>query len=137
MIYKIVQSGYEDQHMRMKVVCGDLECREEFFVESKETVWECPSCSREIVNKNYPFLTAKLMQAKIEGDSADWKIRFTELIEEAKKEISERSNGKTVDTEFLVDAVSNLEKELQNDEWKRLHDELLERAKCLVHELEE
>ncbi len=136
LINQMVQSRYEGQHMRMKVICGDLECREEFFVDSKDAVWECPSCSREIANKNYPFLTAKLIQAKIEGDSADWKVRLSDLIEEARKEISERSNGKEVDLKFLDDADSNLKKELDNNEWKRLHDELLDRAKSIVRELE-
>ena len=123
--------------MRMKVKCGDLDCREEFFVDSKDPVWECPSCSREIINKNYPFLTAKLMQAKIEGDMADWKNRFTELLEEATINIAERKGDKEIDINFLDEANANLSKDMPDNKWRELHDELLNRARILVLELDE
>ncbi len=122
--------------MRMKVICGDPDCREEFFVDSKEGVWECTNCTREIENKNYPFLTAKLMQARIEADSADWKRRFEEIIGEARKEISDRSQGKELDLSFIDEAELKLNEELSNAEYRELHDELLKEAREIVLQLE-
>ncbi len=122
--------------MRMKVICGDPDCREEFFVDSKDSVWVCTNCTREIENKNYPFLTAKLMQARIEGDSADWKKRLEEMIGEARKEISERSRGKELDQSFIDLIESRSKEELSNKEYRELHDDLLKRARELVLKLD-
>lgn len=122
--------------MRMKVICGDTDCREEFYVDSKDGVWECPNCSREIINRNYPFLTAKLMQAKIDGDEADWKNRFGEIIEEARIAIEERKGERDVDLSFIDDAEKSLSMELSMNEWKEKHDDLLIKAREIVLELE-
>jgi hypothetical protein len=120
--------------MRMKVICGDEDCREEFYVESKEHIWICPNCSREIENRNYPFLTARLMQAKIEKDEADWKKRLEELIEEVVVEVT----GRSPETEipFLNEYRNKLHIEMSNQNFKELHDELLKRARNLVLEIE-
>lgn len=122
--------------MRMKVICGDPDCREEFFVDSKDRIWVCPNCSREIENKHYPFLTARFMQARIDKESADWKKRLSELIEEARKEISERSDGDGMDLSFLDEMESKLNLDLKNDEYRRLHDRLMEKARKIVIELD-
>ncbi len=125
--------------MRMKVKCGNEDCRTEFFVDSAEPVWTCTECGREISNRNYPFLTAKLMQARIDGPRADWMKAFAELIELAKKEIGERAKvgKKVVDTSFLEEAAKRLKgKKRTNDEWRKMHDELLERSRQAVLTLE-
>ena len=122
--------------MRMKVICGDPDCREEFFVESKDRVWICPNCTREIENRNYPFLTAKLMQARIDRESADWKVRLEELIGEARKEIGDRSKEGEYDLAFLDEFQSKLEEELSNSEYRDLHDNLLQRSREKVIQLE-
>ena len=123
--------------MRMKVICGDTDCREEFFVDSKDAVWECPNCERELINRNYPFLSAKLMQAKIDGDEADWKNRFGEIIEEAKNAIEERRGDREVDVSFLNEAENSLSLDLSNNEWKEKHDDLLKKAREIVLDLDE
>lgn len=120
--------------MRMKVICGDEDCREEFFVESKEHIWVCPNCAREIENRNYPFLTAKLMQAKIDGDNADWRTRFEEIIEEASKLVEEIKDDK--DPSFIEAARSELEKDMTNARWRELHDRFLEEAREFILNLE-
>lgn len=125
--------------MRMKVKCGNEDCRTEFFVDSAEPVWTCTECGREITNRNYPFLTAKLMQARIDGPRADWNKAFSDLIELSKKEIAARTEGgkKVADLSFLDEAVKNLKgKKRTNDEWKKLHDALLERSRQAVLALE-
>lgn len=125
--------------MRMKVKCGNEDCRTEFFVESSEPLWTCTECGREITNRNYPFLTARLMQARIDGPRADWKGAFQYLIGLARKEIGARTVGgdKGVDLSFLDLAEKELRsKKRSNDEWRRLHDELLERSRSVVLMLE-
>ena len=125
--------------MRMKVKCGNEDCRTEFFVDSAEPVWTCTECGREITNRNYPFLTAKLMQARIDGPKADWKAAYQNLLEMARKEINTRTEGgkRSIDLSFLDAAGKELKvKKRSNDEWRRLHDELLERSRRAVLELE-
>lgn len=122
--------------MRMKVICGDPECREEFFVDSSEPIWKCPRCERTIINRNYPFLSAKLMQARIDGDEADWKVRLSEIAVEARTEISKRKGGGSVDLSFIDEALEELEKDLPNEEYRKLHDRILQKARELVLELE-
>ena len=122
--------------MRMKVICGDEECREEFFVDSKEHIWTCPGCNREIENRNYPFLTAKLMQAKIDGSQADWKTRYEEIIEEAAAHINERSKGKEPDMSIVENARKKLQDNRTNSEWRELHDEFLIGAREFILKME-
>jgi hypothetical protein len=127
--------------IQMRVVCGDPDCREEFPVSSKDAVWECTSCGRQIVNRKYPFLTAKLMQANIDGDTADWKAIYSDLLEQARLEIVERSEGKdpVIDLSFLEEGDKLIESNevRENREWRDLHDDLLLRAREVVLQLDE
>ncbi|UCH90098.1 MAG: hypothetical protein JSV49_05505 [Thermoplasmata archaeon] len=82
--------------MQIIVKCGSDECRSEFRADIKERDWICPNCDRVIPNKNYPFLTAQLMEAKTKPDEANWKAlhedllqRATELVKEREDEIAE------------------------------------------------
>ncbi len=127
--------------MRMMVRCGNEECENVFYVESKDPVWECSNCGREIINKNYPFLTAKLMQGKIDGDEADWKSLFLELVDRAEIEISSRGGmeKKGLDLSFLKTAreLADRPPKMNNSDWRREHDTLLERSREVVLFLEE
>jgi hypothetical protein len=78
--------------MRMIVICGNENCSQEFNADTKDQEWICPHCDRIIENKNYPFLTAKFMDAKINPDFADWKELYEELIEESRKIIAEKDS---------------------------------------------
>jgi len=127
--------------MRMMVRCGNEECENVFYADSKDPVWECGNCGREIVNRNYPFLTAKLMQGKIDGDNADWRSLFMELVERAEIEISSRGGRERegIDLSFL-DAAKRLALEkpdLDNSIWRKEHDTLLERSREAVLSLDE
>ncbi|MFW3145978.1 MAG: hypothetical protein ACMUIE_04115 [Thermoplasmatota archaeon] len=121
--------------MRMQVKCGNMDCRNEFYVDTMDPVWICDNCSREIINANYPFLTAKLMQAKIEGEQADWKEMFGLLLDMAKMEISQRNvKGLDVNLRFLDSAEEMLIKgsRLTNAGWREEHDRLLAMAREVV-----
>jgi hypothetical protein len=120
--------------MRMMVRCGDQDCKNEFYVESKDPVWECPNCAREIINKNYPFLTARLMQAKIDGDMTDWKVMFLELLKTARIEINARGGDPSSVTGSAEKEVKG--KDLSNSQWREEHDKLLHKARELIMELE-
>ena len=76
--------------MRMIVICGNEDCNQEFDADTKDREWKCPHCDRVIVNKNYPFLTAKFMDAKINPDLANWQDLYEELLEEACKLVAEK-----------------------------------------------
>ncbi|MBN1391083.1 MAG: hypothetical protein JXA22_10630 [Candidatus Thermoplasmatota archaeon] len=123
--------------MRMMVRCGDEDCASEFFVESKEPVWTCEKCGREITNRYYPFLTAKLMQAKIDGDAANWKEMYAELLDTARTEIAARG-VRAEDVAFLEEAGSLMERKraMSNQEWRAEHDQLLERARTYILSVE-
>lgn len=122
--------------MRMLVRCGDQDCNNEFYADSKDPVWECTNCGREIVNQNYPFLTAKLMQAKIDGDRADWREMFIELVKTARIEINARG-GNGDDLGFLATAEKDAAKlDLTNQKWREKYDILLGQAREVILTLE-
>lgn len=123
--------------MKMRVVCGDPECRKEFPVSSEDPFWECPSCGRKIENRKYPFLTAKLMQASIDGENADWKALFVDLMEQTRMEIVKRTEGKEVapDLSFLDKAEDMLGEE-NGTSWKEKYDWLFSEARKTVLELD-
>lgn len=121
--------------MRMQVKCGNLDCREEFYVDSMEPVWECPSCSRVIENRNYPFLTAVLMQAKIDSDQTNWKAMYKKLIASARNHITSRKGGDD-SLAFLQEAEKLLENEMDNKRWKEEHDRLIRSARKVILELD-
>ena len=124
--------------MWMIVKCGDPDCRKEFKVSSKDPEWECPSCSRVIVNRHYPFLTARFMQARIDGDDADWKGLLSDLIESARKEIGLRAEGvdPPPDTAFLDKIESLLSEKSGESNWRQIYDKLLQQARETVLLLE-
>ena len=124
--------------MLMIIKCGDSECREEFKMGSEEPAWECPACGRTILNRNYPFLTAKLMQARIDGDENDWKATFQDLLEKARMEVVKRTEGgdMVVDLSFLEEADDELSKDHTNEEWRGKHDELMKRGREVVLDLD-
>ena len=88
--------------MRIIIICGDPECGEEYPTDTKDRMWECPHCGRQRDNQFYPFLTAKLMNARIHSDEADWKEQHDEILMIAQ--------GKVTD---LRDRITYLRKDLQ------------------------
>ena len=76
--------------MEIIVKCGSETCREEFKARTGEPQWVCPKCDRVIENRNYPFLTARLMEAKANPGTANWKLLHDELLEKAVTIIKEK-----------------------------------------------
>jgi DNA-directed RNA polymerase subunit RPC12/RpoP len=70
--------------MEFFIKCGGNECHREFKGNTDERSWLCPYCDHEIVNKLYPFLCARLMEAKSSPDDTDWKDLFDFLLEKAR-----------------------------------------------------
>jgi len=92
--------------MQIIVKCGSETCRKEFKAKTNEPEWICPNCERVIENKNYPFLTARLMEAKANPDKANWKLLHDELLEKAAEIIREKDR----EIENLNKKIGDLEK---------------------------
>ena len=75
--------------MRIIIVCGNDDCRQEYKVDTTDRFWECSHCGRKRESDNYPFLTAKFMQARIDGDNGDWETILTEAIQKADTKVQE------------------------------------------------
>ena len=75
--------------MRFIVVCGNPECREEYYAQTEDKEWTCTKCGRVKSNDFWPFLDAKLMQAKIDKDT-DWKKVHDELLIKARMMVEDK-----------------------------------------------
>jgi len=75
--------------MRFIVVCGNPECREEYYAQTEERVWTCTKCGRQKQNEFWPFLDARLMQARIDKDT-DWRRMHDELLARARTMIEDK-----------------------------------------------
>lgn len=122
--------------MQIRVVCGDDECRREFPVSTEDPSWECPGCGRVIVNRRYPFLTARLMQGTIDGEEANWMELYSFLIEKARSEFEKRSASVP---SFIEEAETELStnEAVPNARWREMHDGLLQKAREAILALEE
>lgn len=76
--------------MKIIVKCGSDECRTEFRADISDPEWICPNCDRVIENKNYPFLSAQLMEALTKPDEANWRALHDDLLERAIKKVKEQ-----------------------------------------------
>jgi hypothetical protein len=150
--------------MRMIIICGDPDCGEEYPADTGDRTWECPHCGRVRDNQYYPFLTAKLMNARIHSDEADWKGHHDELLVTARGKAADlRERGHYLakdlaklrvrlpeeDRERLGEPVSldDIEPFLDgwdprsdgddDPEWRDLHDRLLEGARKEILALED
>jgi len=150
--------------MRIIIICGNEECKQEYNADSEDRHWTCPHCGREKENPYYPFLTVRLMHAKSEPDEADWKGLHDALLEKARRRLLELKDR----SEFLELEVARLRKRLPEGKsvpptqaaaaddaqgflaawapsapegdgkaWRALHDELLQGARAEVLGLEE
>jgi len=124
--------------MRIIVKCGEDECRTEFNVETTDPEWECPSCGHVIINRQYPFLTAKVMQARVEGDSSDWKRNFKDLLDTIGAEMEKRTSGELEGPpkELLIKGHNELKREHSNGEWRVLFEDLLSEGRKMVLRME-
>jgi hypothetical protein len=75
--------------MRIIIICGDPDCGEEYPADTNDRTWECPHCGRERENRYYPFLNARLMNARIHTDEADWREHHDQLLETAHRKVAD------------------------------------------------
>ena len=149
--------------MRIIIVCGNPECEEEYNADSNDSLFKCPHCGREKENPYYPFLTARLMQAKSMPAEADWKALHDELLERARRmasDLRERATLLEEDVRKLrrrlpegtevkpadlagtpvaggfIDGWSPADPKEGSGGWRPLHDELLSGARAEVLSLE-
>ena len=150
--------------MRIIIICGDPECGEEYPTDTKDRTWECPHCGRVRENKYYPFLTAKLMNARIHADEADWKAHHDELLMTAQGKVTDlrdrigflrKDLGKLLvqlpeedraglpdlaSSDDLPDFLGGWSPEASTDEpatWRQEHDRLMEGARGEILALED
>lgn len=150
--------------MRMIIICGDPDCGEEYPADTGDRTWECPHCGRVRDNQYYPFLTAKLMNARIHSDEADWKGHHDELLMTARGKaadlrerasylekdlaklrvrLPEEDRGRTAEPVSLGDIepfLDGWDPGAEGDdepEWRDLHDRLLEGARKEILALED
>jgi hypothetical protein len=150
--------------LRIFIVCGDPECGEEYPADTGDKRWLCPHCGRERPNKYYPFLTARLMNAKIHADETDWKEHHDDLLSTARRKIEdlrdhiellrrdlkrlrirlpEEKRGQFdplmdgVEVASFLDGWSTEAPEKDREAWRDLHDRLLEGVREEVLALEE
>jgi len=138
--------------MLIVIVCGGEECGKEFRADTKDRKWVCTHCRRAIENKYYPFLNARLMQARIDKDAADWKTMLEGLRAEADELFKDRTErlallrrelegtpGAPIDTSdvrspFAVDASVKDGEDVGGKEWRRLYEDLFKRARETIIE---
>ncbi len=150
--------------MRIIIICGAPECGEEYPAETKDRRWECPHCERVRENQYYPFLTAKLMNARIHASEADWKVHHDELLATAQAKVFDlrdrfgflrkdlnrlrvqlREEDRVglpdlVTPDDIEDFLGDWTPEAPADDtaaWKDLHDRLLEGARGEILALED
>lgn len=150
--------------MRMIIICGDPDCGEEYPADTGDRTWECPHCGRVRDNQYYPFLTAKLMNARIHSDEADWKGHHDELLMTARGKaadlrerarylakdlaklrvrLPEEDRGRYEEPASLEDVDPFLDgwdpssDGSDDPEWRDLHDRLLDGARKEILALED
>ncbi len=149
--------------MRIIIICGDPDCGEEYPAETGDRTWECPHCGRVRENGYYPFLTAKLMNARIHSDETDWRAQHDELLATARGKaadlrdragflakdlakllvrLPEGEGGKTPGPASLDDIEPFLDgwdpgATGEDPGWRDLHDRLLEGARAEILALED
>jgi len=138
--------------MRIIIICGNEDCRQEYKVETTDRFWECPHCGRKRESENYPFLTAKFMQARIDGDSGDWETILTEALQKADTKVQENDlrierleydagisiPGEVLASEYKAELKTLIEKDEASTETMRKRAELfMKEARKIIVEQED
>jgi endogenous inhibitor of DNA gyrase (YacG/DUF329 family) len=77
--------------MRLRIICGNDECRQEYSTDTMDRYWECPHCGRVRENDFYPFLSARMMQARINGKDEDWEAVHEDIVNKADLRVQEKN----------------------------------------------
>jgi hypothetical protein len=139
--------------MQIIIVCGNDDCRQEYKVDTNDRYWECPHCGRKRESDHYPFLTAKLMQARIDGDAGDWETIHNESVETAAVKVQENDltiarleheagvaiEGETLASEHQA-ALKALKKEddaADGEKWRARAEGFIKKARAIMIEQED
>ena len=96
--------------MRMLVICGNEDCRAEFAADTVNPFWKCPECEREIENRFFPFLSARIMEARIRPEKADWKRLYTEHLTVIEDFVGQKTGRiREFDKDFEMDEDHSIE----------------------------
>jgi len=103
--------------MKMLIKCGSEECRTEFAADTTDPFWKCPACAREIENRHFPFLNAKLMDSKVRPEKAEWKNLFHEHLKIIRDfSVEKLTKIKCIDPEFEIPGEYALDEFTEVDE---------------------
>jgi hypothetical protein len=139
--------------MQIIIVCGNDDCRQEYKVDTNDRFWECPHCGRKRESDHYPFLTAKLMQARIDGDAGDWETIHNESVEKANVKVQENdqriaqlehATGVAIEGEVLASEHEAALKALKKDDkaaegrtWRVRAENFIKMARAIIIEQED
>ena len=77
--------------MQFIIKCGGDNCGREFKAETEDRMWQCPFCDHEIPNRDYPFLSARLMEAKRVPEETDWHDLLDLILRKARVKMMENN----------------------------------------------
>jgi len=134
--------------MQIIIVCGNDDCRQEYKVDTNDRYWECPHCGRKRESDHYPFLTARLMQARIDGENGDWETIHNESLEKADVKVQENDRrierleydagvaipGEVLASEYKAD-LKNLKEEdgaASEEKWRKRAESFIKRARAII-----
>ncbi len=92
------------------MVCGNLECREEYYAQTEDRQWTCTKCGRVKNNEYWPFLDARLMQARIDKDT-DWRKMHDDLLARARLMMEDKDE----EIKLLKKDISELKGQLESE----------------------
>jgi hypothetical protein len=141
--------------LRLKVVCGQEGCRNEFSADTEEPRWTCPSCEHVIENPHFPFLTARIMQSKYKPEEVDYEAYFTHLVEDVRRHFLDRedflfrsSRAEAARDSLGEKAMAFINMSMGEDEalveeyrrrfegdWRKMHESLLSEAKEIARKV--
>jgi len=137
--------------MRLRIICGDDDCRQEYTTDTMDRTWECPHCGRVRENDFYPFLSARMMQARINGQDQDWETVHDDMVEKADVRVQEKNvrlrrlegDLGIDDEEAYPDAIAEMRVLAKEDEgkadlkWRERTEWFMERARKIILALED
>ena len=137
--------------MRLRIICGNDDCRQEYTTDTMDRTWECPHCGRVRENDFYPFLTARMMQARINGKDDDWEAVHDDMVEKADVRVQEKNvrlrrlegDLDIQDDKVYPDAIAEMGSLIKEDEgktdlkWHERAEWFMERARKIIVAIED
>ncbi len=127
--------------VELVIICAG--CANEYMVDTDSPQWECPSCERILENKNYPFLSARLMEAKrLDVKDSDWNALYHDIRNKALDKLMELKLQYKVEQIDLPPAeeldlgnVPEIDR-LDEEAWKEATLQFIDKAHAIIIKLE-